>query len=69
MKLSLKSDLPSNIDQLVTDKKVTYRGCGLTSDNVRIATNNKEYTITKELFLYFDNLQSLRFKAPARKHT
>ena len=66
--VSLLSDLPENIEYLLTNKKVTYRGCGLNSNNVRITVNGKEYTISNELFLSLGGITTIRFKAPARKH-
>ena len=69
MKLSTKSDLPANVQELINEGKVTYRGCGLGKNaaNTKIKVDGKEYMITTELFNELGGIDKMRFFAPFRK--
>lgn len=60
--------LPENIQHLVDNGKVTYRGCSLKDiDSTRIKVGGKEYKITREKFRELGDIQKMRFAAPSRK--
>lgn len=63
----LESELPSDIEQLVSEGKVTYRGMGFGVSGTKIKAKGKEYIISDEKFKQLGGISKIKFGAPLRK--
>ena len=67
--MSNVTELPPNIQRLVDDGKVTYRGCGIHDTDVLLKIGKREVKVTDEKFRELGWIKKIKFSAPFREES